>query len=99
MKYKKSMNFKDIYNRLINKNDKVLVYIQKYRRKLIQENIYEVDQTKPYPVADVPMARGRVEWDLDFKDFVVRYDWVCDTWKHKSASQMEGGNYAYEIID
>jgi hypothetical protein len=93
------MNFKDIHNRLISKGDQVLVYIQKYRRKLIKGNIYEVDQTKPCPVADVPMAHGWVEWDLDFKDFVVRYDWTCDSWRHKSASQMEGSNYAYEIIE
>jgi hypothetical protein len=28
----------------------------------------------------------------------VRYDWTCDSWKNKSAAQMRGGNYAYEII-
>jgi hypothetical protein len=28
----------------------------------------------------------------------VRYDWTCNSWKNKSASQMEGVNYAYEII-
>jgi len=89
---------KDIHNRQINKGDKVLVYIQKYVRAHVGENVYEVDPSKPYPVADVPMARGRVEWEKDFNSFVVRYDWTCDAWKHKSASQMEGGNYAYEII-
>ena len=92
------MHFKDIHNKPIKEGDKVLVYIQKYERALVGENIYEVNQDKPYPVADVPMARGRVEWDTDFNSFVVRYDWTCENWKHKSAAQMEGGNYAYEII-
>jgi hypothetical protein len=44
------------------------------------------------------MARGRVEWSEDVNSFVVRYDWTCESWKHKSAAQMDGGNYAYEII-
>jgi hypothetical protein len=93
------MNFKDIHNKLIKEGDKVLVYIQKYERALVGENIYEVNQDKLYPVADVPMARGRVEWSEDVNGFVVRYDWICEAWKGKSASQMDGGNYAYEIID
>jgi hypothetical protein len=44
------------------------------------------------------MARGQVEWSEDFNGLVVRYDWICEAWKGKSASQMNGGNYAYEII-
>ena len=60
------MHFKDIHNKPIKEGDKVLVYIQKYERVLVGEKIYEVNQDKPYPVADVPMARGRVEWDEDF---------------------------------
>jgi hypothetical protein len=92
------MHFKDIHNKPIKEGDKVLVYIQKYERALVGENIYEINQDKPYPVADVPMARGRVEWDEDFNGLVVRYGWTCEAWKGKSASQMNGGNYAYEII-
>jgi hypothetical protein len=92
------MYFKDIHNKPIRVGDRVLVYVQKYSRTLVGENIYEVYQDEPYPVADVPMARGRVEWSEDVNGFVVRYDWTCESWKHKSASQMEGGNYAYEII-
>ena len=92
------MHFKDIHNKPIKEGDKVLVYVQKYARTLVGENIYEVYQDEPYPVADVPMARGRVEWDEDLNGFVVRYDWICEAWKGKSASQMDGGNYAYEII-
>ena len=92
------MHFKDIHNKPIKEGDIVFVYMQLYERALVGENIYEVNQDKPYPVADVPMARGRVEWSEDVKGFVVRYDWACDSWKNKSASQMEGGNYAYEIL-
>jgi hypothetical protein len=92
------MHFKDIHNKPIKEGDKVLVYIQKYERALVGKNIYEVNQDKPYPVADVPMARGQVEWSEDFNGLVVRYDWICEAWKGKSASQMNGGNYAYEIL-
>lgn len=93
------MYFKDIHNKLIKEGDKVLVYIQKYERVLISENIYEINQDEPYPVVDVPMARGRVEWSEDFNNLVVRYDWACESWRHKAASQMDGGNYAYEILE
>jgi hypothetical protein len=92
------MYFKDIHNKPIKEGDIVFVYMQLYERALVGENIYEVNQDKPYPVADVPMARGRVEWSEDVNGFVVRYDWTCDSWKNKSAAQMRGGNYAYEII-
>jgi hypothetical protein len=93
------MHFKDIHNNTIKESDKVLVYVQKYARTFVGENIYEVDQNKPCPVADVPMARGQVEWSEDVNGFVVRYDWACKSWEHKSASQMDGGNYAYEILN
>jgi hypothetical protein len=93
------MNFKDIHNKPIKEGDIVFVYMQLYERALVGENIYEVNQDEPYPVADVPMARGRVEWSEDANGFVVRYDWTCESWKHKCAAQMEGGNYAYEILE
>jgi hypothetical protein len=93
------MTIKDLHNRPIKEGDIVFVYMQRYERALVGENIYEVNQARPLPVADVPMARGRVEWDLDFNDFVVRYGWTCDAWRGKSASQMRGGNYAYELLN
>ena len=92
------MTFYDIHDQPIRVGDEVLVYVQRHIRTLVGENVYEVDQTQPLPVLDVPMARGRVEWDEDFKGLVVRYGWVCDSWEGKAASQMGGNNYAYEIL-
>jgi hypothetical protein len=89
---------KDIHGNALAEGDTVLVYAQRYERVREAGGVWVVDQTKPLPVADVPMARGRVAWDKDLLAWTVRFDWVCEAWQGKAAVQMGGGEYAFEAI-
>ena len=89
---------RDIHGKRLMQGDIVLVYPQRYEREREAGGVWVVDQTKPLPVADVPMAKGRVVWDEDALAWIVRYEWVCAEWKGKAAAQMGGGEYAFEII-
>ncbi len=75
----------------------VLVFPQRYEREREADGVWVVNQTRPLPVADVPMARGRVAWDKDLLAWMVRYEWVCEAWQGKAAAPMGGGEYAYEL--
>ena len=88
----------DIHGTKLNAGDRVLVYAARYERQREASGAWLVDQTRPLPVADVPMARGAVTWDEDLLAFVVRYDWVCDEWSGKAGALMGGGEYVYERV-
>ena len=87
---------KDIHGTKLKAGDRVFVYAARYERQREASGVWLIDQTRPLPVADVPMARGRVVWDDYLLAFVVRYDWVCDEWSGKAGALMGGGEYAYE---
>jgi hypothetical protein len=88
----------DIHGKRLMEGDTVLVYPQRYERERETGGVWVVDRKKPLPVADVPMARGRVEWDEDLLTWMVRYEWVSEAWKGKAAAQMGGGEYAFEAV-
>lgn len=88
----------DIHGRKLAGGDSVFVYVQRYAREKDASGVWIVDQSKPLPVADVPMARGVISWDENLLTWMVRYSWVCDQWKGKAAAQLGGGDYAYEKI-
>ena len=90
---------RDIHGNTLSAGDTVLVYPQRYEREREASGVWVVNQARPLPVADVPMAKGRVVWDEDLLAWVVRYEWVCEAWKGKAAAQMGGGEYAYEKLN
>ena len=90
---------RDIHGNTLTAGDIVLVYPQRYEREREAGGVWAVDQTKPLPVADVPMARGVVAFDEDLLAWVVRYEWVCREWNGKAGAQMGGGEYAYEKLN
>ena len=90
---------KDINGTYITVGSKVFVYQQRYESQQDEDGVWLVDQSKPLPVTDVPLASGVIEWDDDLLSYIVRYDWTCDSWNGKAGAQMGGGNYAYELID
>jgi hypothetical protein len=87
---------KDLHGTPLSVGDEVLVYLQRYEREQEPCGVWVVDQTKPLPVLDVPLARGVVEWDEDLLAYMVRYNWVCILWEGKAACQLGGGEYAFE---
>ncbi len=90
---------KDIHGNTLAEGDTVLVYAQRYERVREAGGVWVVNQTRPLPVADVPMAKGSVAYDEDLLAWVVRYEWVCREWSGKAAAQMGGGDYAFEKIE
>lgn len=90
---------KDMHGNRLTQGDTVLVYPQRYERQREAGGVWVVNQTKPLPVADVPMAKGRVVWDEDLLAWIVRYEWVCADWNGKAGALMGGGEYAYERIE
>lgn len=90
---------KDINGKDLVEGDTVLVYVQRYAKEQDQDGIWTVDQSKPLPLADIPMAQGTIGWDDYLLAWTVRYSWVCNNWKGKSAAPIGGGEYAYEKID
>jgi hypothetical protein len=90
---------RDIHGKCLIEGDIVLVYPQRYESEREAGGVWVVDQTKPLPVADVPMARGRVAWDKDLLAWMVRYEWVCESWRGKAGALMGGGEYVYEKIE
>jgi hypothetical protein len=90
---------KDIHGNALTAGDTVLVYAQRYERVREAGGVWVVNQTRPLPVADVPMAKGRVVWDEDLLAWMVRYEWTCETWSGKAAAPMGGGEYAYEKLN
>jgi hypothetical protein len=90
---------KDIYGNTLAEGDIVLVYPQRYESEREAGGVRVVDQTKPLPVADVPMARGVVAYDEDLLAWIVRYEWVCREWSGKAGALMGGGEYAYEKLN
>lgn len=100
----------DIHGNPIREGDEVLLYRQEYDSELLNVDavklgetpIYEINETRPHPVKDVPLARGVVEWDGKLLAYMVRYTWVCPQWSRGPGSaggccQMGGGRYAYEL--
>jgi hypothetical protein len=90
---------KDIYGNTLAEGDTVLVYPQRYEREREAGGVWVVNQARPLPVADVPMARGVVAYDEDLLAWVVRYQWVCADWSGKAGALMGGGEYAYEKLN
>lgn len=90
---------KDIHGNTLSAGDTVLVYPQRYERAREAGGVWVVNQARPLPVADVPMARGVVAYDEDLLAWVVRYQWVCEAWSGKAGAQMGGGEYAYEKLN
>jgi hypothetical protein len=90
---------KDIYGNTLAEGDTVLVYPQRYEREREAGGVWVVNQARPLPVADVPMARGVVAYDEDLLAWVVRYEWVCADWGGKAGAMMGGGEYAFEKIE
>ena len=90
---------KDIHGNTLAEGDAVLVYPQRYEREREAGGVWVVNQARPLPVVDVPMAKGRVVWDEDLLAWVVRYEWVCEAWTGKAAAMMGGGEYAYEKLN
>jgi len=88
----------DIHGNKLSNGDEVLVYQQKYQRTQESDGVWNADQNAPLPVADIPMARGTIEWDEDLLTYLVRYNWVANDWEGKAAAPMGGGEYAYERI-
>lgn len=96
----------DIHGRKIREGDEVLLYAQDYDSELLNADavklgetpIYEINEDRPHPVKDVPLARGVVVWDGKLLAYVVRYTWVCQQWNQNSAGCHMGGlGYAYEL--
>ncbi len=90
---------KDIYGNALAEGDTVLVCPQRYEREREAGGVWVVNQTRPLPVADVPMARGVVAYDEDLLAWIVRYEWVCREWSGKAGALMGGGEYAYEKLN
>ena len=90
---------KDIRGNTLAEGDTVLVYAQRYEREREAGGVWVVNQARPLPVADVPMARGVVAYDEDLMAWVVRYEWVCADWSGKAGAMMGGGEYAFEKIE
>jgi hypothetical protein len=90
---------KDIHGNTLAEGDKVLVYAQRYERVREAGGVWVVNQARPLPVADVPMARGVVAHDEDLLAWIVRYEWVCADWSGKAGALMGGGEYAFEKIE
>ncbi len=90
---------KDIHGKPLAAGDRVLVYAQRYERGQEAGGVWVVNQARPLPLADIPMARGVVAWDEDLLAWVVRYEWVCRDWSGKAGAQMGGGDYAYEKLN
>lgn len=90
---------KDIHGEALGPGDRVLVYVQSYERERDASGAWVVDQTRPLPVADVPMARARIEWDDHLLALVLRYEWVCDAWQGKAGAMAGGGEYAFERLE
>ncbi len=89
---------RDIHGNTLTAGDIVLVYPQRYEREREASGVWVVNQAKPLPVLDVPMARGVVAYDDDLLAWFVRYEWVCADWSGKAAAMMGGGEYAFERI-
>ncbi len=89
----------DIHGNTLAEGDTVLVYAQRYEREREEGGVWVVNQSKPLPVADVPLARGVVGWDEHLLAWTVNYDWVCADWRGKAGSMLGGGEYAYEKIE
>ena len=96
----------DIHGQPICEGDEVWLYAQDYEKTLEnpeeeiigQIPIYTVDEAKPLPIADVPLARGIVEWDSRLLAYMIRYTWKCQQWGKDSAGcYMGGGCFAFEI--
>ena len=90
---------KDIHGNPLKAGDTVLVYAQRYKREREAGGVWVVDQTRPLPVADVPMAKGRVVLDEDVLSLIVRYELVLEDLSGKAAAPMGGGEYALEKIE
>lgn len=90
---------KDIHGNTLAEGDTVLVYVQRYERAREAGEVWVVNQARPLPVADVPMARGVVAYDEDLLAWIVRYEWVCADWSGKAGALMGGGEYAFEKIE
>ena len=89
---------KDINGDKLSAGDEVFVFLQRYERQQEPGGVWVVDQSRPLAVADVPLARGVVEWDAFLMAWVVRYLWTCDAWRGKAGAQMGGGEYAFELV-
>jgi hypothetical protein len=90
------LNITDIHGTPLSVGDEVLVYLQRYEREQEPCGVWVVDQTKPMPVLDVPMARGTIVWDEHLAAYLVRYTWTCRDWEGYAATQIGGGEYAFE---
>ncbi len=90
---------KDIHGNTLAEGDTVLVYPQRYERVREAGGVWVVNQARPLPVADVPMARGQVVLDEDLLAWIVRYEWVCPEWSGKAGAQMGGGEYVFEKME
>ena len=88
----------DLNGHELSAGDEVFVYQQRYERHQEPGGVWVVDQSRPLAVADVPLARGVVEWDTFLMAWVVRYRWTCDAWRGKAGAQMGGGEYAFERV-
>ena len=87
---------RDMHGTKLKAGDRVFVYAARYEREQEASGVWVVDQTRPLPVADILMARGKIVWDDYLLAYLVRYDWVCEAWRGKAAAPMGGGEYAYE---
>jgi hypothetical protein len=90
---------KDMHGKALGPGDCVLVYVQSYERERDASGVWAVDQSRPLPVADVPMARARIEWDDHLLALVLRYEWVCEAWQGKAGAMAGGGEYAFELLE
>lgn len=90
----KSLSGEDIYE-----GNEVLVYPREYAiAEQLSEEICVVDTSKPLPVADLPYARGIVEWNPDMLWYQVRLNWACKAWSNPMPASIAMGSYAFDKV-
>lgn len=92
----------DINGTPLQLGDTVLAYAQEYEEVSRDEScgvpIAQVDTARPKPLKDVPLFKGRIEWDAEQMALQIRIEQVLVNWEPKPAVVQMGG-YVYEKLD
>ena len=71
-------SLKDIDGQELQLGDRVFAFEQEYESVVVEEDedisIVEIDRSKPLPLLDVPLYIGRLTWDPEFMQVMVKVE-------------------------
>lgn len=89
---RRKIGLKDIHGCDIREGDKLIVYSENYAKKLIYDNVYEVDQSKAGPLIDIVLFECIVEYVApEFRGKVLNTN-------ERGVSSISLDNYWLEVV-